>query len=229
MFFDASKLPSAKNEYVCWLDVMGTSSIMLKSVATATNFICKLHIAALEVKGSNVLYKDLKLYPMLDGLHITSCKQSTLIGYLKDIFSKAADDFISQTSPQYKFIIKAAIAYGPVIHGNSITTEATKELGDSTYKTTLLFGMPVIQAYKFEKEAPPFGIFIHESARSFSPNDESPIPHIWYVWAEREKAATLWQKLSEQYVWYKKHSQTQNYLPTRIESHLKMAEEYFTS
>jgi len=228
MYFNASNLPRTKNEYVCWLDVMGTSSIMLKSLNTVANFICKLHIAALEVKGHNQAYSDLTLYPMLDGLHITSCKQNILINYLKEIFIKVATEFINETNPQHRFIIKAAVAYGPVIHGNSITTQVSPELGNSDYKKTLLFGMPIIQAYDSEKEAPPFGIFIHESARSFAPNEENVIPHIWFAWADQTMATNLKSKLLEQYDWYKKHSHTQRYQPDRIESHLKMAEEYFT-
>jgi len=110
---------------------------------------------------------------------------------------------------------------------DAITTEESRELGESDCKKALVFGMPIIQAYESEKHAPPFGIFIHESARSFAPNDEKPIPHIWLLWANKTTAESLKTKLVEQYEWYSEHSQTQSYPKDRIEFHKKMPEEYF--
>jgi len=102
---------------------MGTKSIMRKSLHAVVNFICKLHIAAIEAKASDEKYGELKLYPMLDGIHITSRKQDILTTYLKEIFSLVSSEFIKEEEPQHRFIIKAAIAYGPILHGDDLPPE----------------------------------------------------------------------------------------------------------
>ena len=45
-YFNAQGL-TADNCYVAWLDVMGSRTAMVRSIATAANFIFKLHVAAL--------------------------------------------------------------------------------------------------------------------------------------------------------------------------------------
>jgi hypothetical protein len=45
----------------------------------------------------------------------------------------------------------------------------------SATRQALLIGMPMIHAYQTERQAPPFGIFVHESARSFAPGNEVPL------------------------------------------------------
>lgn len=49
IFFDEGRIPRPTNIYVCWIDVMGSRSIMLRSLGIASNFIMRLHVAALRV------------------------------------------------------------------------------------------------------------------------------------------------------------------------------------
>jgi len=60
---------------------------------------------------------------------------------------------------------------------------ASRELDSiPEYKNSILVGLPMIQSYINEKYAPPFGIYIHESARSFAPEGEDPFVHKWWQW-----------------------------------------------
>jgi hypothetical protein len=52
-------------QYVCWVDVMGSESTMLRQLSLATNFVMKLHVTALEVLGTTV---GVMLYPVMGGM-----------------------------------------------------------------------------------------------------------------------------------------------------------------
>lgn len=67
-------------EYVCWIDVMGSRSIMLRSASIAANFVMKLHVAALHAKEA-VAYPDLELYPMIDGVYACAPAQGPMLAY----------------------------------------------------------------------------------------------------------------------------------------------------
>ena len=63
--------------------------------------------------------------------------------------------------------MKGALAKGTLQHGSQISSEVSPVMASRVgYKQHLLFGMPMIQAFNAEKNAPPFGIYIHESART---------------------------------------------------------------
>ena len=62
LFFDKSKV-SPTNEYICWIDVMGSQSIMLRSLKIASNFVMKLHIAALRA-SETIFVKNLEIHSL---------------------------------------------------------------------------------------------------------------------------------------------------------------------
>lgn len=223
IFFDASKLPDLKNEYVCWLDVMGTRSIMSSSLKRSANFICKLHIAALDSK-----HDDLRIYPLLDGAYITSEDQKPLLDFLEAVFYRIAEDFLAQEEHFHKFVIKAAVAYGPILHGADISDQVSRELNNhQEHRNALLLGIPVIQAYQSERKAPPFGIFVHESARSFAPADDKPLPHVWWKWFRQDNnSKRLYEAMTNYYAWCRKNSHTLLYEQDRLKEHEEMAKEY---
>ena len=51
LYFNVATVPNnvaERDTYVCWIDVMGTSSIMSRSLRTGANFVMKLHRAVME-------------------------------------------------------------------------------------------------------------------------------------------------------------------------------------
>lgn len=73
---------------------------------------------------------------------------------------------MSETN-NHRFIVRGALAKGTIQHGRKISSEVSPDMAPrSGYKQHLLFGIPMIQAFNAEKQAPPFGIYIHESART---------------------------------------------------------------
>lgn len=47
-FVKDSAIPQARNEYVCWIDIMGTKSKMENSVNTCAIFMLKFHASILD-------------------------------------------------------------------------------------------------------------------------------------------------------------------------------------
>jgi hypothetical protein len=111
-FFDARKLPRIGYSYVAWLELMGAQSIMRRSLATATNFVMKIHVSCQTVVQRQG-HSDLDLCPMIDGVYMATTKQSVLLHFLKAVLSKLALAFIFEENPLYHFLVRGAIAYGP--------------------------------------------------------------------------------------------------------------------
>ena len=225
IYFDSSVLAPPQPSYVCWLDVMGSQNMMSTSLVASANFICKLHIAVLE---ANI--PECSLYPMLDGLYITAERQRHMLSLLTATFSRIAHSFCCAKEHRHRFIVKASLAYGPVLHGRNIPSGANRVLGaNEGHKSSILIGIPVIQAFGGERHAPPFGIFIHESARSFAPSGDRPLPYVLWRWFDRideDEARRLESTLGEYYAWCRDNADLIGYSPDRIEQHSRMARAY---
>lgn len=224
-FFDATHLPAPENAYVAWLDVMGVRAIMSRSLPITANFVFKLHVATLEARGDNI-----HLYPVMDGVYVVSSQKSSLCSFLKSVFSRIADVFVSTPEMQHRFVIRAAIAYGPVAHGRGLGDDASHTLHKNpTYRDSLLLGMPMIQALESEPKAPPFGIYTHETARAFAPAGEEPFHFTWWHWFTpewAELARDLADELDAYFKWCAERSQAIEYESGRIEAHRRMSREY---
>lgn len=233
-YFNAQYLPEPKNEYVCWLDIMGTKSSMSNSIKMSANFIFKLHATILEHQ-----YKDVNLYPIMDGVYLTSASKQSITRLLAEIFKELADLFINEQTPYYKFLVKASLAYGPIIHGNSLPPEANDIFErQSSYRNSLMLGLPMVQAFQSEGQAPPFGVFVHESARAFSPDSEDFFQLRWWQWyryipgmsskQKNDLASNILKNLKDYYAWVEKHAFQLDYKMDRIQVHKEMAIEYFS-
>ncbi len=220
--FNASHLPEPQSEYICWIDVMGTQSIMSRSIKVTANYVFKLHATAVSCTQENV-----KLYPIMDGLYVSSPSKSAIQAFIKYVFKSLADNFKNE-SVEHRFLIKGSMAYGPVIHGENVPEAACPVLGQNqNYKGSLLLGLPMVNAFKSESLAPPFGIYIHESARTFSPPRTDPFHHVWMRWFnERDRNGYL-TAIIEYFDWCKIRPNYIQYKSDRIDAHKKEAEEYF--
>lgn len=228
MAFNASLLPAAINEYVAWVDVMGIQSAMGRSLSISANFIFKLHIAALSAPRENV-----QIYPVMDGFYASSPCKEAILTFLRSVMSSVGQTFLETTEPLHRFIVRGALAFGPVVHGSQVPEAVDPGLaGHDQYKSSILLGMPIVQANKAESIAPPFGIYIHESARAFAPNGQQPFHHVWWKWVIPDVGPVwnnLLQQLNAHYEWCLKRPNRLLYEASRISVHQQLAVEYFTA
>ena len=229
IYFNSQYLPELpRSEYVAWIDVMGIQSAMGRSLSISGNFVFKLHVAALESANENV-----KLYPIMDGFYASSLSQQEMISFLFKVFKKIAFTFVKEATHFHRFIIRGALSYGSIIHGSEVKALASDSFKSNiAHKDAILLGIPMIQANKAERSAPPFGVFIHESARSFSPEGIKPLHYVWWKW-EDKKDPDLWNttknSLMDYYKWCKENSESLLYASERISFHENLAKQYFTS
>lgn len=229
MYFNARHLPDPNNEYVAWVDVMGTQASMARSVRTTANFVFKLHIAALEARNHN---QDIVLYPVMDGFYASGSNQNSFVSFLRKVYEQAAREFVEEEENIHRFCIRGAVAFGPVYHGQSISEKASPVLAaNEDYRSAVLLGLPMVQAHLGEGLAPPFGLFVHESARTFAPEGTEPFHAMWWYWGNAE-SRTTWIKLKpamEDYLsWCKARSRSLDYPIHRIEEHERMFSELHT-
>jgi hypothetical protein len=226
-------MPSAEPEYAAWVDVMGIGPVMGRSLDIAANFIFKLHIAAVKAMTS-----DLKLYPVMDGFYVTSSRQQNMLEFLGSVFDQCAEEFIVTPREQFqhRFIVRGALAYGPIIHGQALPAAATQPphgldpfSANQGYKSSILIGLPMVQAHLSERKAPPFGLFVHESARSFAPAGSAPLHFSWWKWTQQnnQRWNSLYVELVDYYEKCRSHAMPIEYEEVRIDLHEKMAKQYF--
>jgi hypothetical protein len=93
---------------------------MSRSLPITGNFLFKLHVAALEAPRNELI-----LYPVMDGIYVVSAQQRPMREFLEHLMTRTADLFVSTPEMQHRFLVKGALAYGPVIHGRDVTAQAS--------------------------------------------------------------------------------------------------------
>lgn len=230
-YFDESRMQSPTNEYVCWTDVMGSQSIMLRSLRIASNFVMKLHVAAL--RASEAFPVD--LYPVIDGVYVCSDSQSTLLRFLNTVYSGLAVTFILETNPLHRFQIRSGLAYGPIVRGREALNCADELRKHEGHTNQILLGPTMTQAYQIERQSAPFGVALHESARTFAPAGEEVMSGTYWKWwkshckaGDNLLALELFNSLKTHYEWCLKHTVALSYQKADIERHMLLADEYFS-
>jgi hypothetical protein len=184
--FDSSAL-APEHKYVAWLDMMGAGRLMNTSLEKTANAIARLHLAV-ELSRADTGFSD-DLLPMNDGLFVISANKVAVMRLVQQALVYLSARFIATPVPQDRFLIRGAIAYGPVITGAELSKGfGTKKLRDNSgFVKSVYFGAPVVQAFYQERTTPPFGIGIHESARAFAPTDTRPFrTNIWLWWHKND-------------------------------------------
>lgn len=225
LFFSADHLPPPTIEYVAWVDVMGTQAAMSRSLNITANFIFKLHVAAVQAPQNNV-----SLYPVMDGFYVASPSQLDMLAFLRSVYQSIAEEFNNTDEPLHRFIIRGALAFGPCVHGRNVGQAASPALAGITgYRDSILLGLPMVQAHLGESNAPPFGLFVHESARSFAPPGQQPLHHMWWKWGSAGNPgwAALAQQLPQHLDWCANRSLPLGYPMDRIAAHKQMVTQYF--
>lgn len=224
-YFNSKGLPAESGAYVAWIDAMGVRSWMLRSLSVTANFIFKLHVVALEEQQGTI-----KLYPVMDGIYVVSPKKGELQSFLSAVYSRLARLFVGTLNPEHQFLVRGAVGWGPVIHGSDIRASASPVIkAFPAYRDSILMGMPMIFALQGEPLAPPFGLFIHESAGQFLDERERKRSHRWWHWFPAKTDATaqaLRGALPAYFDWCEARAGAIDYEVGRIHAHRTQADQY---
>lgn len=235
--FNSVGLPVSPNQYVGWIDAMGIQSAMGRSTDVAANFVFKLHIAVLQSADALQPHQreGLSLYPVMDGVYFVTNDQQALQAFLKRTFGSLAREFVETAEMRHRFLVRGALSCGPVVHGLQLPEEASGTLAaHPDYRDSILLGLPMIQAYLTERSAPPFAVYVHESARAFAPEGRRPLKPTWWRWFKTpedetwpELARDLRTELRRYFEWCGKRAAEIGYDTESIKKHSTLAEQYF--
>lgn len=231
LLFYINNMSPPSNQYVCWIDVMGSQGVMLRSLNVASNFLLKLHIAALRAHDEF----PVDLYPVIDGLYACSPSQRQILSFINRVYSMLAVTFILEQNQLYKFQVRSGLAFGPVVTGKQVLEYAQDLQNHPEHTNSLFLGSPLTQAYQAEKKSSPFGVALHESARTFAPSGETVLSGSYIKWWKifsRQNddllALQLYASLKQHYVWCSAHTVALSYDKQDIERHQAIADEYFS-
>jgi hypothetical protein len=163
-YFNADYMGDPESAFVCWLDVMGVSARMNWSVAVAANGVCKLYNAVIRAYQDSDRQNDVHIYPAMDGAYLATTSWETMLQVLRTSMRRLANTFMT-CPPHFRFPVRGGISHGSIYHGENIQEKADRYLSRMRrVRDCLVFGTPVISAYRAERRAAPFGIFLDESA-----------------------------------------------------------------
>lgn len=223
-YFNSKYLPEEKTEYVCIIDILGTKEKMKASIHHAANYIFKLHATILGC-WRELKYRDISVYPIMDGAYITASDKNHMLSLVSDIF-KHLVSYLFKHDFKYWYLVRCSIAYGQTIHGRDIPYMASNEFEARVgYKEQLLIGSAMIAAYYGEGKAAPMGVYIDDSAHDI-PNDWK-----WYSgFQDKVKDWSVRQfkvKIQNYYDWLGNHNNDKKYPAEKLAKHIELIKTYF--
>lgn len=225
IYFNSRRV-KVQNRYVAWVDVLGTKAALLVSHARAANFVMRLHAACIEPSR-----RGIDLFPMNDGFYACADRWGPLREFLNKVYGRLAECFTTAKNSKHRFLIRGAVAYGPVSSGQELAGD-NRTLGGTAgteHIKGVVLGMPLAQTVEAERTAPPFGIVVHESARAFHPEGGHPIPDVFCKWwtAAAPLPPGFKEALREHYDWLAERPCTSLYPADARKRHWDLACEYF--
>lgn len=231
IYLNSNKIPYLVPRYVAWLDVMGSRSTMQRSLHASINNVGRLHVAILMHRKQ----PGLTVSPFMDGAYIRTRAKPSMLDFLHFTFEELAHDFVTQATHEQRFLSRCGLSFGNVLEGTEIPTSVNFIIGaksNTDYRSGVIFGYPMVEAFQSEASAPPFGIAIHASARSFSRENSKPLSGFWWKWFHYRNSPPEYfdefkATLLDYFKWCERHTHTLMYAKDRIHAHRAMAEEYF--
>jgi hypothetical protein len=215
--------------YVFWLDLMGARNAMKLSLSRAARSVMKIHAAALLAKQK---YQDLEINPVMDGVYGYVEKRELLEKCLREILTALGNVFVQEKVSSSRFMVRAGVAYGPLIPGKVLAIGAPILQQNQDFLGGTAIGMAISHAYEAESCAPPFGVYIHESARAFAPRTPNSYPYLTNLWSwfDDDDALTwgIRRTLVEHFDWLEKNPVASQYDVQALIKHRALADEYFT-
>lgn len=248
LYFDANHLPHPNGEYLLWCDGMGTGGALATSLSHAANFVFKLHRAFGDAVDA---VSGVRLYPLMDGMYVTSESRNTLQSVVRNAFIELAKEFVGHEEVPKHFIARGVVAYGATLHGANVPDEAfipgirtafeaknREAFAKSSLKATrsaLLLSSAMAVAHRADSKAPPFGIYVHDTALSIpqliDPHDSGFPSRLWSWWRGNAAASAVAEKLAPALMQYfdeaDQHSRDLDYSPEAITNHREAVQEYF--
>jgi class 3 adenylate cyclase len=216
------------SRYVFWLDLMGANNSMRLSLPRAARSIMKIHGAALLAKQHN---KKLEINPVMDGVYGYAAERATLEKTLAEILAALANVFVQERVASSRFMVRAGVAYGPLVPGDALSAGADILKKNKKYLGGTAIGMAISHAYEAEGHASPFGVYIHESARAFAPRRKGCFPYRSNLWrwfdAEDPLTWATRRTLAAHFDWLEKNPSASLYEPESLRRHKALATEYF--
>jgi hypothetical protein len=227
---------------------MGTGGALATSLSHAANFVFKLHRAFGDAVDA---VSGVRLYPVMDGLYVTSESRNTLQSVIRNAFVELANEFLGYEEVPKHFIARGVVAYGATLHGANVPDEAfipgirtefeaenRDAFAKSSLKVTrsaLLLSSAMAVAYRADSKAPPFGIYVHDTALSIpqliDPHDSGFPSRLWSWWRGNVAASGVAEELATALMQYfdeaDQHSRDLDYPSEAIKSHRNAAQEYF--
>jgi hypothetical protein len=128
-------------------------------------------------------------------------------------------------------MIRAGVSFGPLVPGGDLAEGAEILRKNSDYLGGTAIGMAITHAYEAEGNAPPFGVYIHESARAFAPRGKLHQPYLSNLWRWfKEDEPLTWalrRTLIEHYDWLEHNIIASSYDSAALVRHKALATEYF--
>lgn len=217
---------------VAWIDIMGVKNFMWRSMSSCAIFIGKLY-ESVEHAVSQHDANQIRVFRMSDGIYI--CGEE--FSYVRDVVDLAmyqcACDFLNTKDNHYRFLLRAAIAYGSTIIGEDLKAKNP----ECSFLDSMIIGAPVAWANEAERKAPPFGVFLHESCRSLTTGGPCIgwVLHKWWLslkhTCDKVSARKSAQKIGEcvnDYLKWEERNKIEMGLPDgKVEKYREAVEEYF--
>lgn len=247
LYFNSKYLPPSQGEFIAWCDGMGTGRCLSRSLHRAANSVFKLHTAFSIAQSETT---GVRCYPIMDGLYITSPSRNMMNRVLRNAFCELAKEFVHTPGTANMHMMRAGLAFGPTLHGADIPEEAFfgifndgREMDSKTFaqsplsqvRLQVLLSPAMVLAYNAEKLAPPFGIYVDDTAKCYPglcPNsDGSYISNLFQWWILDDEAREIATALYDQILFYlskaETHSVGMGYSIEAIHRHKELVVEYF--
>lgn len=239
----------SKPKYVGWVDLMGASTLMLRSPDAASRSIGCLHESVLRAVAPLLDKGQAELHPISDGVYVVSDKYDIVATVLGRAFRSYALKYLKLDSEARSCPIRAAIAYGRAMESTAVRSqfEVAFQKGrpiaiPKPYVENIVQGTAFSAAHEAERKAPPFGIYHDESLRNFGQTRDNGLFVTWPFmkwWCEGREANTRQRRFAEcfgrvvlaHFDWIERHpvesGMDGDRVPEKIEKYRKLIREYF--
>ena len=213
---------------VAWIDIMGGKNFMWRSMSSCAIFIGKLY-AAVEYAVSKQSPNPVRVFRMSDGVYVCGDEFSYVRDVVDFTMHQCACDFLNTSDNHHRFLLRAAIAYGSTIIGEDLKAQNP----DCSFLDSMIIGAPVAWANEAERKAPPLGVFLHESCRSFAAGRTGIgwVLNRWWLSSKLSCGKPFAKKVGKRvngYLEWEKRNKIETGIPDgKVEEYHEAVEEYF--
>lgn len=169
------------NRFVAWIDIMGAAAAMRRSLVESASKIGKFNAAVLMAHKAAACKDDVTFHTMTDGAYLVAKSAQSLQSVLAGTLANIARVFLS-ASRRNRFVVRCAVAYGEIVTSEvmdeRMRANSELELVDKAILRNVMLGGPFATAYGMEGCAPPFGVYVDQSAVRAGFAEKS----IWHWW-----------------------------------------------